>query len=55
MLSGMVVDDVPAVLRAVSQGTPLRHLHDQGVRRLTMEMEGPNAEVLRRVNYDMME
>lgn len=36
LLSGVVVEDVTAVLRAVSQGANFRQLHQQGVRLVTM-------------------
>jgi hypothetical protein len=36
-LSGAVVEDVGAVLRAVSQGANFRQLHQQGVRLVTMQ------------------
>lgn len=37
ILSGSVVEDVEAVLRAVSQGANFRQLHRQGVRLVTMQ------------------
>jgi len=37
LLSGAVVEDVEAVLRAVSQGANLRQRHQQGVRLVTMQ------------------
>lgn len=37
ILSGSVVEDVPAVLRAVSQGANFRQLHRCGVRLVTMQ------------------
>jgi uncharacterized protein (DUF4213/DUF364 family) len=37
LLSGSVVEDVEAVLRAVSQGANFRQLHRQGVRLVTMQ------------------
>lgn len=37
LLSGAVVEDVEAVLRAVSQGANFRQLHQQGVRLVTMQ------------------
>jgi uncharacterized protein (DUF4213/DUF364 family) len=37
LLSGAVVEDVPAVLRAVSQGADFRQVHRQGVRLVTMQ------------------
>jgi uncharacterized protein (DUF4213/DUF364 family) len=39
LLSGTVVEDVAAVLRAVSQGANFRQLHQQGVRLVTMQKE----------------
>lgn len=36
LLSGTVVEDIEAVLRAVSQGANFRQLHQQGVRLVTM-------------------
>lgn len=37
LLSGTVVEDVEAVLQAVSQGANFRQLHQQGVRLVTMQ------------------
>jgi hypothetical protein len=37
LLSGAVVEDVTAVLQAVSQGANFRQLHQQGVRLVTMQ------------------
>ncbi|MBN1994048.1 MAG: DUF364 domain-containing protein [Anaerolineae bacterium] len=37
LLSGSVVENIPAVLRAVSQGANFRQVHRQGVRLVTMQ------------------
>jgi uncharacterized protein (DUF4213/DUF364 family) len=37
LLSGSVVEDVEAVLRAVSQGANFRQVHQHGVRLVTMQ------------------
>jgi uncharacterized protein (DUF4213/DUF364 family) len=42
ILSGSVVEDTEAVLRAVSQGANFRQVHRQGVRLVTMQTERMN-------------
>jgi uncharacterized protein (DUF4213/DUF364 family) len=42
ILSGIVVEDIEAVLRAVSQGANFRQVHRQGVRLVTMQTERMN-------------
>jgi len=42
ILSGAVVEDVEAVLQAVSQGANFRQVHRQGVRLVTMQTERMN-------------
>ena len=42
ILSGSVVEDVDAVLRAVSQGANFRQTHQQGVRLVTMQKQWRN-------------
>jgi uncharacterized protein len=37
LISGSVVEDIPTVLRAVSQGANFRQVHQQGVRLVTMQ------------------
>jgi uncharacterized protein (DUF4213/DUF364 family) len=39
LLSGSVVEDIDAVLRAVSQGANFRQIHRQGVRLVTMQKD----------------
>jgi uncharacterized protein (DUF4213/DUF364 family) len=52
LLSGSVVEDVEAVVRAVSQGANFRQIHQHGVRLVTMRPVEPvstNKEILRSV------
>jgi len=47
LLSGAVVEDVEATLRAVSQGAGFRQVHRQGVRLVTMQRgQGVNVKVV---------
>lgn len=41
LLSGSIVEDIDAVVRAVSQGANFRQIHRQGVRLVTMQPAGP--------------